>query len=175
MRASQYFRDGNKIVCKECESDLFDKLAEGKTSKTGWYNLVCENGHFQTLYMDSLKDSAVLNYENNHKVKIVRHEVTRSYTKCIVLYLPEDEELDEHLPAYEDNFEYMDVEDVFQEHHLIRAEYDAAQLYDANCKLRPEWDPLRGKLTGPTEQPVGEFARPDKTLDAFLTPAPQKV
>jgi hypothetical protein len=173
---SKYYDNGRQIRCHECVSQKFHMLVQGKSDKSNWYNLECENGHFQTIYTpNTLRTAAVPFYDDGQKIPIIRHEITITYTKYVTLYLPEDEDVKEHLPNYEDQFDYADAEEVFQEHHQTDDEYDAADLYDGKGNLREEWDPLQGELTGSkVEIPIEVSMRPDTRLDQFfaLSPTP---
>jgi len=173
---SKYFNNGNQIWCHECVSEKFHMLARGKSDKSNWYNLECENGHFQTVYTpNTLRTTAIPGYGDGQKIKIVRHEITVVYTKYITLYLPEDEEVDDHLYNYASEFDYEDSEEVCHDEHKTEDEYDPAELYDDKCHLRKEWDPINGALKGcrEEEEPIAASVRPDMTLDAFaLSPTP---
>lgn len=168
--ASKFFNNGKQIRCHECESEKFHLLVLGKSSKGYWYNLECEKGHFQTVYTpNTLRTTAVPGFDDGQKIKIVRHEITIVYTKYVTLYLPEDEEVDDHLYNYASAFDYEDSEEVCHEEHKTKDEYDPAELYDDKCHLREEWDPIQGALKGvrEEEEQVAVSVRPDRTLDAF--------
>ncbi len=172
--ASRYYNNGRQIRCHECESQKFDLLGQGKAGNCNWYNLECENGHFQTIYTpDTLKTSAVPYYDDGQKIPIIRHEITITYTKYVTLYLPEDEDLQDHLDNYESRFDYGDSEEVFREQWKTKAEYDAAELYDGKGNLREEWDPIQGELTGHRDEiPAEMTARPDTKLDRYFALSP---
>ena len=171
---SKYYDNGRQVRCHECVSEKFQILVQGKSDKSNWYNLECENGHFQTIYtLNTLRTTAVPCYDDGQKIKIVRHEITIVYTKYITLYMPEDEEVDDQVYNYADRFDYEDSEEVCHEEHKTEDEYEPAELYDDKCHLRKEWDPLRGELTGSRDEiPIEVSVRPDMTLDQFFALSP---
>lgn len=172
MECKRYYARGKKVTCHECESEMFGLLAKGK----GWNNLECENGHFQTIYSaEPLKTAAVPFYDDGQKVKIVRHEITITATKYITLYLPEDEDVEDHLDKVRDRYEYDDEDTVAHDRHTTKQEYDAALLYDEKGQLRDAWNAMDGELTGFEEERTFECQRPEQRLETFsaLSPTPQ--